>query len=537
MTRSNPLNRKTTTLGVRLLSAGALLATTLVAGGSDMFAPASVSSALPGAFGEAASRGDVQVVPSYGALRPTEGDSAVLITTREQDGDRPGRARVSSLSFDGFSIPADTGTLRIDYNFLTNERLRSKSVDHFSVVLLQPSTGGEIELLRLASDAQLQAVPGAPFMRQSGFRSLVADVSQYAGALEQFSLVLRVVDRGRADAPSGLFIDNIRFEPPGAPLADSSVEHVAVNRGEAVSLDGSVSADPNGAIVDYFWTFGDGSTASGAVVSHRYMNAGTYQATLTVTDADGNTSTDTFQVTARGGNAAPAIVSSPNTGATENLPYVYQVLADDPDVGDTLTYSLTQAPAGMTIDANSGLISWTPAPGVAARSDVTVEVEDTGLLTDTQSFTVVIGPEFYVIAVDDSARLFEATAYSNGTFSTLDQIGDNGSNNRGGPAIADFDGDGDFDMVSGNGANPSMNLWYWERDEGRFMPPAYLGQIGDTLATAGGRAMDSAVADFNNDGRMDFAINGESTNSWLFLNNGNFTFGAEDFFSSDFEID
>jgi len=45
--------------------------------------------------------------------------------------------------------------------------------------------------------------------------------------------------------------------------------------------------DPDGTIVSYKWDFGDGSTASGAEVSHSYTSATSYKVTLTVTDDDG----------------------------------------------------------------------------------------------------------------------------------------------------------------------------------------------------------------------------------------------------------
>jgi PKD repeat protein len=65
-----------------------------------------------------------------------------------------------------------------------------------------------------------------------------------------------------------------------------------------VSFDGSHSADPDGSITSYQWAFGDGSTGSGATVSHRYGSAGTFQAKLTVTDDSGGTASATRQITA-----------------------------------------------------------------------------------------------------------------------------------------------------------------------------------------------------------------------------------------------
>ena len=56
-----------------------------------------------------------------------------------------------------------------------------------------------------------------------------------------------------------------------------------------VQLDASKSFDPDGQIVSYAWTFGDGSTDSDPTVEHVYANTGTYDARLVVTDDYGAT--------------------------------------------------------------------------------------------------------------------------------------------------------------------------------------------------------------------------------------------------------
>ena len=57
----------------------------------------------------------------------------------------------------------------------------------------------------------------------------------------------------------------------------------------SLTFNGSGSSDPDGTIASYAWTFGDGGSASGMTVSHAYASAGTYTATLTVTDNLGAT--------------------------------------------------------------------------------------------------------------------------------------------------------------------------------------------------------------------------------------------------------
>ena len=72
-------------------------------------------------------------------------------------------------------------------------------------------------------------------------------------------------------------------------------------------------------------------------------------------------------------NNNPVINSQAITNSDEDQSYAYDVNATDAD-NDTLVYSLTQNPNGMTINANSGLISWAdPVDGVYG---VNVQVSD-----------------------------------------------------------------------------------------------------------------------------------------------------------------
>jgi Tol biopolymer transport system component/PKD repeat protein len=61
--------------------------------------------------------------------------------------------------------------------------------------------------------------------------------------------------------------------------------------GRACTFDGSGSSDPDGTVASLAWNLGDGTTASGPTVRHTYAAAGTYIATLTVTDNGAATAT------------------------------------------------------------------------------------------------------------------------------------------------------------------------------------------------------------------------------------------------------
>src|SRR5262249_5599767 len=121
---------------------------------------------------------------------------------------------------------------------------------------------------------------------------------------------------------------------------------------------------------------------------------GDHDVTLTVTDGRGGSATQTFvlQVLPGAGAHPPILLAPPAPlSALVGQPFRYPVAAVDPG-NAPLTFTLAAAPAGMTIDPSSGLISWTPA--VTGLAAVTVVATDTlgGFASQTLTINVVNGP-------------------------------------------------------------------------------------------------------------------------------------------------
>lgn len=156
-------------------------------------------------------------------------------------------------------------------------------------------------------------------------------------------------------------------------------------------------ADPDGDAVtcSYQWRV-NGTPAGGPGSEGTFSTAGlrkrdSVSALVTCTDGEaaGNTVASSTVVLQ---NQAPKILSEPPLEVSEGL-YAYQVLAKDPD-GDALTYRLERFPAGMAIDAASGLIRWALPRGVmfSGRHEFAVActVSDGDGGSDAQEFTIVI---------------------------------------------------------------------------------------------------------------------------------------------------
>lgn len=78
------------------------------------------------------------------------------------------------------------------------------------------------------------------------------------------------------------------------PIADAG-EGQTVFENAMVIFNASRSTD-NVGIIGYEWDFGDGATGTGITATHVYANPGTYNVTLTVEDAAGNSATDILSI-------------------------------------------------------------------------------------------------------------------------------------------------------------------------------------------------------------------------------------------------
>jgi thermitase len=80
---------------------------------------------------------------------------------------------------------------------------------------------------------------------------------------------------------------NWLLAPTVPPVANFTWTPPIPKVGESVTFDASASTPNGGTIVKYEWNFSDGGTATGKIVTHTYVNPGTYIVTLNVTDSQG----------------------------------------------------------------------------------------------------------------------------------------------------------------------------------------------------------------------------------------------------------
>ncbi len=91
----------------------------------------------------------------------------------------------------------------------------------------------------------------------------------------------------------------------------------------------------------------------------------------------------------------------PTIGLTERM-YLYAVRAVDFEK-DPLSWSLSQAPAGMTIDSRTGVIRWTPTTGQIGTHDVVVGASDT-FHTGKQTYKIVVNSSDALVDPNDPTK-------------------------------------------------------------------------------------------------------------------------------------
>jgi len=143
------------------------------------------------------------------------------------------------------------------------------------------------------------------------------------------------------------------------PVANAGQDQTVIEK-EVVMFDGSGSTDADGTIVTYAWDFGDSNIGSGEMTTHTYTAAGTYTATLTITDNDGLTGSDTAVITVKTPGSLEVKSSPAKAKIYINGIYTEQVTKwkfDDMAPGDYKVYVTLEGystPATETVKVISG---------------------------------------------------------------------------------------------------------------------------------------------------------------------------------------
>lgn len=146
---------------------------------------------------------------------------------------------------------------------------------------------------------------------------------------------------------------------------------------------------------NYSWDFGDGQTNVAANPTSIYQSEGSYTVTLTAFGPGGQSALVQSNYIVLS-NSPPVLAPIANDTVHPGMMVMFTNSATDPDVNQTLTFSLDSgAPPSASVDPSSGVFAWTPDSSYASTTNaITVRVTDNGVppLSAAQTFNVTVVP-------------------------------------------------------------------------------------------------------------------------------------------------
>jgi len=132
-----------------------------------------------------------------------------------------------------------------------------------------------------------------------------------------YAVTLSVTDASGVANNAALDTMTVIVNAPPQPVGAGPARPIAV--GEVTTLSSAGSVDPDGEILTYLWSFGDGAVAEGPDVQYAWSRPGVFDVALKVTDNSGTPSAETetgFQVVV---SAAPVAAAGPDQDLTQSV--------------------------------------------------------------------------------------------------------------------------------------------------------------------------------------------------------------------------
>ncbi len=236
-----------------------------------------------------------------------------------------------------------------------------------------------------AIDANSGAFTWTPGFDQAGTYSNVQVVATDAGL-------------AAGSTSFGITVTNVNRAPSIASIADQTT-------GEGVLLTVTPSAsDPDGDVLAYSGSAlpsGASVNASTGVLSWTpsFADAGNYAGvTITADDNNGGTASASFAITVTNVNQPPTIASIANQSGMEMVLLTVTPSASDPD-GDVLAWSGANLPSGATVDASTGVFTWTPTSSQSGSyTNVTLTADDGNGGSVSANFDITVADQAPVVS-------------------------------------------------------------------------------------------------------------------------------------------
>ena len=221
-----------------------------------------------------------------------------------------------------------------------------------------------------------------------------------------YTVTLTVVDDD-----GGVGSDTLTVTVNDLPIDVDAGADQTGNEGDTLSFSGGFTDPSSAGPYTYAWDFGDGGTASGTLTpAHTYVEDGVYTVTLTVTNANAETSSDTLLATI--GNVAPDVDAGPDQAIVE---------------GGTVTLAPAVFSDPGSLDTHTAVIDWgdgAAGPGVLDPAAGTVS--GSHVYADDGTYTVTV-----TVTDDDGAAGSDPLAVTVANVAPAVDAGDDQTVNQG----------------------------------------------------------------------------------------------------------
>ncbi|MEM7331842.1 MAG: putative Ig domain-containing protein [Chloroflexota bacterium] len=280
------------------------------------------------------------------------------------DIDRDGNLDIFAAQCDGYAVYMNTAAPTINQPPILTNTADQNSNEGDTISLTISATDAD-------GDTLTYSATGLP--TELSINSTTGEIAGTLGFFSEGSYTVNVTVTDGTITDSDSFTWTISGSNQAPTVANPGDQ--TSSEGDAVSLQISGS-DPDGDGLTYSATGlpTDLSIDSAGLIAGTlgYESAGSYSVTVTVSDGV-LTDSETFNWTINNTNRAPSLINPGAQANDEDDTVSLNITASDAD-GDTLTYSATGLPAGLSLNTTTGEITGTATP--AGDFTVIVTVSD-----------------------------------------------------------------------------------------------------------------------------------------------------------------
>jgi len=284
-----------------------------------------------------------------------------------------------------FIIGGPTRTLSVTLTALTPQN--QSPVPAFSFAPNTPSVGEWVQFDGSTSYDSDGTITSFAWTFGDGAGGAGSSIWHRYSAGGSYAATLTVTDNaGMSSSPVShvIQVGSANQQPVALLTADPSATVV----GGWIQFNASTSYDPDGSIASYAWAFGDGTSASGASVWHRFNSAGTFTVTLTVTDDGGAQDVEARSVQIGSSNNQPTATFSYTPVSASVLEWVHfdASASSDPD-GTVASFQWAFGDGSPTATGSSVYHQFS----AAGTYSVTLVVTDNDGATNAQTRQIQVG--------------------------------------------------------------------------------------------------------------------------------------------------